>query len=104
MASLFYTYPPVVWALLLATDGAGPLFNLVVAPLSAAAFLAMGWNDSGRTADVLGNVALFCVAALSLPALFVAPIAARWSSRVHVMLLRRVFAVCLALIAAPFVD
>jgi uncharacterized protein len=42
---------------------------------------------------------LFCVA-LSLPALFVAPIGARWSTRVPVMLLRQAFALCLCAIAA----
>jgi uncharacterized protein len=40
------------------------------------------------------------VFALSLPALFVAPIAARWSARAPVMLLRRLFALCLAAVAA----
>jgi uncharacterized membrane protein YfcA len=42
---------------------------------------------------------MFCVAALSLPALFVAPMAARWSSRAPVALLRRSFALCLCAIA-----
>jgi hypothetical protein len=48
----------------------------------------------------LGDVALFCVAAFYLPALFVAPIVACWPARVPVVLLRRLFASCLALIAA----
>ena len=38
-------------------------------------------NTAGRTVDALGDVALFCGAALWLLALFVAPIAARWSAR-----------------------
>jgi uncharacterized membrane protein YfcA len=67
---------------------------------TTAAFLAVGWNDSGKPANGLGDVALFCVAALSLPALFVAPIVACWPARVPVVLLRRLFALCLALIAA----
>ena len=67
---------------------------------TTAAFLAMGWNDSGKPANALGDVGLFCVAALSLPALFVAPIVACWPARVPVVLLRRLFASCLALIAA----
>jgi uncharacterized protein len=45
-------------------------------------------------------VALFCVAALSLPALFVAPLAAHRSAHAPVSVLRRLFAVCLAAIAA----
>lgn len=40
---------------------------------------------------------VFCVA-LSFPALFVAPIAGRWSTPVPVMLFRQPFAVCLCAI------
>jgi uncharacterized membrane protein YfcA len=47
----------------------------------------------------IGHVAVFCVAAMSLPALFVAPIAARWSARAPVVLMRRLFALCLGAIA-----
>jgi uncharacterized protein len=79
--------------------GAGALFNVVVALPATVAFLAMGWHATGRPADSVGDVALFCVAALSIPALFVAPIAARWSTRVPVMLLRLSFAICLCAIA-----
>jgi len=39
------------------------------------------------------------MATLSLPALFVAPAAARWSTRVPLVLLRRLFALCLVAIA-----
>ena len=80
--------------------GAGALFNLVIAAPATLAFLVMDLDTPGRPADALGDVALFCVATLSLPALFVAPIAARWSARAPVALLRRLFAVCLAVIAA----
>jgi uncharacterized membrane protein YfcA len=79
--------------------GAGALFNVVIALPATAAFLAMGWHSTGRPPDAVGDVALFCVAALSLPALFVAPVAARWSTRVPVMLLRQSFALCLCAIA-----
>ncbi len=79
--------------------GAGALFNVVIALPATIAFLAMGWHTAGRPADAVGDVALFCVAALSIPALFVAPIAARWSTRVPVMLLRLSFALCLGAIA-----
>lgn len=79
--------------------GAGALFNLVIAVPATLAFLLMDLDTPGRPADALGDVALFCVATLSLPALFVAPIAARWSSRAPVSLLRRLFAFCLAVIA-----
>lgn len=79
--------------------GAGALFNAVIALPATVAFLAMDWNTPGRPADAVGDVALFCVATLSLPALFVAPVAARWSSRAPVVLLRRLFALCLAGIA-----
>jgi uncharacterized membrane protein YfcA len=80
--------------------GAGALFNLIIAA-PAAIFLANhDLGTSGRTADAFGDVALACLAALSLPALFVAPVAARWSARAPVVLLRRLFAVCLAAVAA----
>lgn len=80
--------------------GAGALFNLLIAVPATLVFLHMDLNVPGRPGDALGDVAMFCVAALSLPALFVAPIAARWSARVPVSLLRRLFALCLAIIAA----
>ena len=79
--------------------GAGALFNLVVAVPATAAFLCSGWNVVGRPPDAVGDIALFCVAALSLPALFVAPVAARWSVRAPLPLLRRLFAITLAGIA-----
>ena len=56
-------------------------------------------KPDSRPFDALGDIALFCVATLSLPALFVAPMAARWSARAPVALLRRLFAFCLAVIA-----
>lgn len=79
--------------------GAGALFNLVIAVPATLVFLSMDLDTPGRPADALGDVALFCVATLSLPALFVAPIAALWSSRAPVSLLRRLFALCLGVIA-----
>ena len=79
--------------------GAGSLFNLIIALPATLAFLIMDWQTPGRPADAVGDVAAFCVAALSLPALFVAPMAARWSSRVPVVLLRQAFALCLCAIA-----
>jgi uncharacterized membrane protein YfcA len=79
--------------------GAGSLFNLIVGLPATVVFLAMGWHTVGRPVDSVGDVALFCVAALSLPALFVAPLAAHWSTRVPASLLRRAFAFCLIAIA-----
>ncbi len=79
--------------------GAGALFNLVIALPATITFLAQGWGVAGKPADAVGEIALFCVATLSLPALFVAPAAARWSTRAPLVLLRRLFALCLAAIA-----
>ena len=79
--------------------GAGAVFNLAISLPATAFFLATDLGTPGRTVDALGDVALFCVAALSLPALFVAPVAARWSARAPVSVLRRLFALCLAAIA-----
>jgi len=47
----------------------------------------------------VGDVTLSCLAALSLPALFVAPAFARWSARAPVVLLRRLFALRLVAVA-----
>lgn len=80
--------------------GAGALFNLVISLPATVVFLFIDRDTPGRPADAFGDVALFCVAALSLPALIVAPMAARWSTRVPASLLRRLFAFCLAAIAA----
>jgi uncharacterized membrane protein YfcA len=79
--------------------GAGALFNLVIAAPATMFFLAHDIVAPGRTMDAVGDVALSCLAALSLPALFVAPVAARWSARAPVVLLRRLFALCLAAVA-----
>jgi uncharacterized membrane protein YfcA len=79
--------------------GAGALFNLVVALPATSVFLALGWDAPGRPADAVGHAAVFCVAAISFPALFVAPIAARWSVHAPVVLMRRLFALCLCAIA-----
>jgi uncharacterized protein len=79
--------------------GAGAVFNLAISLPATAFFLTTDLGTPGRTVDALGDVALFCVAALSLPALFVAPVAARWSARAPVSVLRRLFALCLAAIA-----
>ena len=83
--------------------GAGALFNLIISVPATMAFLAMDWQTPGRPPDSVGDVAMFCVAALSLPALFVAPVAARWSRRAPVVLLRRSFALCLCAIAVRIV-
>jgi uncharacterized membrane protein YfcA len=79
--------------------GVGALFNLVISVPATLFFLTADLGTPDRTVDALGDVALFCVAALSLPALFVAPVAARWSVRAPVSVLRRLFALCLAAIA-----
>jgi len=79
--------------------GAGALFNLVISLPATLAFLAMGWSESGRPADSVGDVAMVCVIALSLPALVVAPLAAHWSAYAPLVLLRRSFALCLVAIA-----
>jgi uncharacterized membrane protein YfcA len=79
--------------------GAGALFNILVALPATASFLVSGTTLPGRPIDAVGEVALFCVATLSFPALFVAPMAARWSARAPLTLLRRLFAFCLGAIA-----
>lgn len=83
--------------------GAGAFFNLVISLPATIVFLIVDHQTDGRPVDALGDVALFCVAALSLPALFVAPAAAGWSARAPVSVLRRLFALCLAVIAARMI-
>lgn len=79
--------------------GAGALFNVVISLPAAVLFLGAYLGTPRRPADSVGAVALFCVAALSLPALFVALVATRWSATAPATLLHRLFALCLALIA-----
>jgi uncharacterized membrane protein YfcA len=57
--------------------------------------------SSWRTtlARPVGAVTRSCLAALLLPALFVAPASARWSARTPVALLRRLFALYLVGVA-----
>ena len=55
----------------------GALFNVVISLPATVFFLGANRGMPGRPADTLGDVALFCVATLSLPALFVAPVAMR---------------------------
>jgi uncharacterized protein len=81
------------------TVGAGAVFNLAIALPATAFFLTTDLGTPGRTIDALGDGTSFCVAALSLPALFVAPMAARWSTRAAVAVIRRLFALGLAAIA-----
>jgi len=75
------------------------LFNLAIAAPATMFFLAHDLGAPGRTTDAVGDVALSCLAALSLPALFVAPVAARWSAHAPIVLFRRLFALCLAAVA-----
>jgi uncharacterized protein len=79
--------------------GVGALFNLMISVPATLFFLTADLGMPGRTVDALGDVASFCVAALSLPALFVAPVAARRSVRAPVSVLRRLFVLCLVVIA-----
>jgi uncharacterized membrane protein YfcA len=79
--------------------GAGALFNLAIALPATGFFLAHDLDRPGRPGDALGDVSLVSLAALSLPALFVAPLATRWSAHAPALLLRRLFALCLAVIA-----
>ncbi len=116
LAQLFTAYPPIVWATFLATAerfsfaGAPPQGLLVQMPGHHVGTLAFAVGVSGGplctpvlSLFALGDVALFCVAALSLPALFVAPVAARWSARIPVLVLRRLFALRLGAIALGLV-
>jgi uncharacterized membrane protein YfcA len=79
--------------------GAGALFNLAVALPATGFFLAHDQGVAGRPLDTFGDVAVICLLALSLPAVVVTPLSARLSTRVPVVLLRRLFAACLALVA-----
>ena len=79
--------------------GAGALFNLAVALPATGFFLAHDRGAAGRPLDSFGDVAIACLLALSLPALAIAPVAAAWSTRVPAVLLCRLFAFCLAIVA-----
>jgi hypothetical protein len=58
------------------------------------------WDRSFRTCEVANrHIAVFCTSALSLPALFVAPFAARWSAHAQLVLLRWLLVLCLIAIS-----
>ena len=80
--------------------GAGALFNLVIAVPATCFFLVHDQGVDGRPADAVGDVSVACLLALSVPALVIAPVAAGWSARVPAVLLRRLFALCLVVVAA----
>lgn len=83
-----------------AAIGAGAVFNLVVAVPATLVFVLAGLGAEGRPAASLGFVAPLPLLLLALPAMAVAPAAARWQARVPVGVLRRLFGACLVLIAA----
>lgn len=85
---------------LLRAIGAGAVFNLAVGLLATAGFIAIGLDQPGLPSDSFGYVSLIGTALLSLPAIAIAPPAARLALRVPVPLLRRLFALCLFAIAA----
>jgi uncharacterized protein len=81
--------------------GASALLSLFALPTKHAINVLPGARPGtpGCTTDAMGDVALSWLAVLSLPALFVAPASARWSARTPVVLLRRLFALCLVAMA-----
>ncbi|WP_198368653.1 sulfite exporter TauE/SafE family protein [Roseomonas rosulenta] len=79
--------------------GAGAIFNIAVALPATLGFAALGYGKPGLPPDSVGYVSLSAAILLALPAIVVAPFAARLSSRLPVPLLRRVFAACLFAIA-----
>lgn len=83
--------------------GAGGVFNLVVALPAAAAFVLGGLDVAGRPGASLGYVALVPLALLAVPAMLVAPAAARLAPRVSVAVLRRLFGICMLAIAVRLV-
>jgi uncharacterized membrane protein YfcA len=85
---------------LLRAIGAGAVFNLAVALPATAGFVVLGIDKPGLASDTFGYVSLIGMALLSVPAMVVAPSAARLAARLPVALLRRLFALCLFAIAA----
>jgi uncharacterized membrane protein YfcA len=86
--------------------GAGGVFNLVVALPATATFVLGGLDMGGRPVASLGYVALVPLvplALLAVPAMLVAPAAARLAPRVPVAVLRRMFGLCMLAIAARLV-
>ncbi|NKC34089.1 TSUP family transporter [Falsiroseomonas selenitidurans] len=79
--------------------GAGAVFNLVVAAPAVLGYALAGWGRPGLPADALGHVSLVAAALLAVPAMLVAPMAARWATRLSQSVLRAAFAACLLAIA-----
>ncbi len=82
---------------------AGAVFNLVVSAPALAAFVVAGLGAAGRPAGSLGYVAMVPLLLLAVPAMAVAPAAARLAGRLPVGLLRQIFAGCMVAIAARLV-
>lgn len=83
-----------------AAVGAGAVFNLLVSAPATLAFVLGGLDAAGRPGPSLGHVALLPLALLAVPAVLVAPLAARLSARLPVAMLRRLFGLVLLAIAA----
>jgi uncharacterized membrane protein YfcA len=83
---------------LLRAVGAGASFNLVIA-LPSALLFALEEAPPGAPGDAIGQVALAAAALLALPAMLVAPSAARLSRRMPDRALRALFIATLLLIA-----
>jgi uncharacterized membrane protein YfcA len=79
--------------------GAGAMFNLAVALPASLGFVWLGWGRPGLPADALGYISLGALVFMAIPAMLVAPAAARLTGRLPVAALRRIFAVCLIGIA-----
>lgn len=86
-----------------AAIGAGAVFNLLVATPATLAFVLGGLDAVARPGASLGHVALVPLLLLAVPAMLVAPPAARLSARLPVAVLRRLFGLVLFAIAARLI-
>ena len=87
-----------------AAIGAGAVFNLLVAAPATLAFVLGGLDAAVRPGASLGHVVLVPLLLLAVPAMLVAPPAARLSALLPVGVLRRLFGLVLFAIAARLIT
>ena len=80
--------------------GTGATLGIPVAVIGTLGYIGSGWGVPGLPPWSLGFVDLVAVGGLILTSVMTAPLGARVAHRVPVLLLKRLFACCLYVVAA----
>jgi uncharacterized membrane protein YfcA len=98
----FLTIPFMLWCgvPMKKTIGTAALMGIPLAIVGSVGYIISGWNVPNLPADTLGFVSLIALAGLVCGSIFTAPIGARWTHRLPVPVLKRIFAGLLYVLAA----